>query len=86
MHIWVFECGLRDSNIKQMLTTMWRALSILIAWVLSFFIILTTVELAQLHSMAVDFPKTGESTSDSGAFLLIVRGYHPKETSSSSLA
>jgi hypothetical protein len=86
MHIWVCECELRDSNIKQMLTTMRRASSILIASVLSLFINLTTVDLAQLHSMAVDFPKTGESTSDSGAFLLIVRGHHPKETSSSSLA
>lgn len=55
---WVQWCP----NIKQMRTitpTVWKILAALVA--LIDFILLILTALAQLHSMAVDFPKTGES-------------------------
>jgi len=64
MHIWVLGSSFEESNVKQTLISMRKVSNILDALVSLFFMNLTCPELAELHSMAVDFPKTGDSISD----------------------
>jgi len=64
MHIWVLGSSFEESDVKQTLITMRKVSNILDVLVSPLFINLTGLELAELHSMAVDFPKTGDSTSD----------------------
>jgi hypothetical protein len=64
MHIWVLGLSFEESDVKQTLITMPKVSNILDVLVSPPFIYLTHIELAELHSMAVDFPKTGDSTSD----------------------
>ena len=64
MHIWVLGSSFEESNVKQTLISMRKVSNILDVLVSPLFIDLTRLELAELHSMAVDFPKTGDSTSD----------------------
>ena len=62
MLIWVSRSALEEVNVKQTLITMQMVSNTRDVLVLSFSMNLISLELAQLHSMAVDFPKTGEST------------------------
>jgi len=64
MHIWVLGSSFEESDVKQTLITMRKVSNILDVLVSPLFIDLTRLELAELHSMAVDFPKTGDSTFD----------------------